>query len=214
MRHVEHLVKPAQQRMIQVERLVLEHAEHLFRQRILLDAVVVIQRRLCAPADVERGIDVGFRPLEDLTQLVPVVHVFKVHLFHRRACDDHAVVFLVLDLVKRLIKMQHVLGGRVFAFVRSRLQQLNIHLQGRITQQAQQLRFGLDLGRHQVENQDFQRTDVLRLCARRRHNKNVFALQPLLCRQTVVNFNGHSATSQNTLALYHRYTRKCKALCR
>ena len=58
--------------------------------------------------------DIGFAPLHDLAQLVPVVHLFKSHLLHRRPGDDHAVKFSVLQLIKGLIKGQQMFLGNIF----------------------------------------------------------------------------------------------------
>ena len=69
------------------------------RQQQLAHAVVVVQPGLCAPADMKGGVDVRFTEVHDLAQLVPIVHLLKIHGLHRRAGDDHAVVAIVLYLV-------------------------------------------------------------------------------------------------------------------
>ena len=38
-----------------------EHAEELFLQVVLVNTIMIIESRLCAPADVKRGIDVRLR---------------------------------------------------------------------------------------------------------------------------------------------------------
>ena len=48
---IEHLIKAAHQRVGGPDDPVLEHAEHLGRQQLLADAVVVVQARLRTPAD-------------------------------------------------------------------------------------------------------------------------------------------------------------------
>jgi hypothetical protein len=35
-----------------------------------------------------------------LGELVPVIHFFKRHLFHRRARDDKPVEFFIADIIK------------------------------------------------------------------------------------------------------------------
>ena len=151
-----------------------------------------------------------FWTIQRFRQLVPVVDVLELHLFHRRAGHDHAVVFFVADLVKRLIEREHVLRGGVPDFVGRRLQQLDVDLQRRVGKQAQELRFGFDLGRHQVENQNLQRADILRLRARFGHDENVFAFEPLFCGQPVVDFDGHGFTSRTILLHYSTNFFKCK----
>ena len=174
---VEHLIKAAHQRVCRTGDPVLEHAEHLFRQQLLAHAVVVVQPGLCAPADMEGGIDVRFAEVHDLAQLIPVVHLLKIHGLHRRAGDDHAVVAVVLHLVKGLVKglkmgSRHM-GGRVAGS----LQQGHVHLQRSVCQQPGNLGLGGDLGGHQVQDQNFQRTDMLRQRPLPVHDKDVFLVQ-------------------------------------
>ena len=101
---IEHLIKAAHQRVGGSDDPVLEHAEHLGRQQLLADAVVVVQARLRAPADMQGGIDIRLAEIHDLAQLRPVIHLLKVHGLHRSAGDDHAVVAVMLHLVEGLIK--------------------------------------------------------------------------------------------------------------
>ena len=63
------------------------------------------------------------------------------------------------------------------------MHQFNIYLQGRVTQQTQQLSFGFNLGRHQVQDHDFQRADILRHGALMSHNENVLRFQDFNGRQ-------------------------------
>ena len=79
---------------------MLKDATRLGRQVVLLNTVVVIQARLRAPANVQRGVHVRGGPVHDLAELTPVVHRFKVHDLHGGTGDDEAVVILVLDLVE------------------------------------------------------------------------------------------------------------------
>ncbi len=57
--------------------------------------------------------------------------------------------------------IDQVLFGRIFRLVRYGVQESHFHLQGRIPQQAQELRLGGDLGGHQVQDGDAQRAYVL-----------------------------------------------------
>ena len=50
--------------------MMCKDAEELFVQQPLLNAVVVVQARLRAPADVHRAMDVAQAPVHHLTQLV------------------------------------------------------------------------------------------------------------------------------------------------
>ena len=46
--------------MVKIERLMGKNAEHFFLQVVLRNTVVVVQRRLSAPADVKNGVHVVF----------------------------------------------------------------------------------------------------------------------------------------------------------
>ena len=83
---------------------MLIHAEEFFRQLPLLQAVMIIQARLGAPADMQCAVYVRFAPFHNAAQLLPVVHIFKFQIFHRRAGNDHTVVAPVFNLIKRAIK--------------------------------------------------------------------------------------------------------------
>ena len=64
-RRTEHVVKAAHERLLRVENVMAENAGHFLGQQIFLDAVMVVQTGLCAPADVQRGMNVRFRPFHD-----------------------------------------------------------------------------------------------------------------------------------------------------
>ena len=147
----------------------------------------------------------GFRPLEDLAQLLPVIDLLEGQLLHWSAGDDHAVVGVVLDLVKGLVEGEHVLGGGVLADVRGHHQQIHLHLQGGIAQQAGQLGLGGDLGGHEVEQQDLQRTDILGDGAVRRHDEDVLASQLRGGGQVVGNLDGHGSSTPFILIGSGRY---------
>ena len=173
---------------------MLIDAAELFLQRIFLNAVVIIQTRLRAPANVEGGIDVVLRPFHDLAQLLPVVDLLKGNLLHGSARDDQTVKGLVPDLVKGLVEGGEVVRRCIFGGVRRHLQQLDIHLQRTVAKQAQELGFGGDFGGHEVEDEDFQRTDVLSERDLIGHDKDVLTLQYLDRGQIALNLNRHILT--------------------
>ncbi|CAN4017943.1 hypothetical protein AJOOGB_AJOOGB_06425, partial [Dysosmobacter welbionis] len=67
--HPELVVKAPEEDEVGILHRVAEHAEEFLRQLPLGDAVVVVQPRLSAPADVKGGVDVRLGPLHDLAQL-------------------------------------------------------------------------------------------------------------------------------------------------
>lgn len=190
---VEPVVKPAHQGRGALDHAVGEDAVHLLGQGIFLDAVAVEEAGLRGPADVHRGKDVVRGPVHDGGQLFPVADFRKLHLLHRRAGDDQAVEVLLAHLVKGFVERLQVLQGRVARKVRGRAQEGDLHLQGRVADDAQQLRFGDDLCGHEVEDGDVQGADVLRARARGGHDEYILLPQDGDGGKVVQNFDGQSA---------------------
>ena len=177
-RDEEHIVEAAEEYGSLVDHFVLENAEHLLGKRQLADPVVIVQAGLGAPADVIGAVDVGLGPLHYLAELVPVVHFLERQVLHGRAGDHHAVEALVLYLVEGLVEGQHVLLGGVLGLV-AYLKQLHVDLNGGVAQKPCKLGLRYDLGGHEVEDEDAQRTYVLGGCALRIHYEYVLVLQRL-----------------------------------
>ena len=125
---VEPVVKAPEQGGGGFEHLVVENAEELFLQGVLGHPVVVVQPRLGPPADVHGGVDVGFGPVHDPAQLFPVVHLFKVQVFHRSTGNHQTVIILVLDLIKGGVEGVQVAGVYVLGIVAHRLKQIHLNL--------------------------------------------------------------------------------------
>ena len=105
-----------------------KYTEHLLRQGILGDPVMVPQSRLRRPADVERGIYVRLGPRHDRAQLVPVIHVREIEVFHRCARDDQPVKPFVAHVVKGAVEGGHVCFGGVGGGVGRGLEQGQLDL--------------------------------------------------------------------------------------
>ena len=138
---------------------------------------MVVQARQRTPAKVDRRVDILLGVVHDPAKLVPIVHGLIVQILNGGAGDDHAVKTLVPDLIKGLVKSLHVLGCGVGRAMSGSLQKGDLHLQRAVCQQAGQLGLCHDLGRHQVEDQDAQRADVLAHRALLMHDKDIFLLQ-------------------------------------
>ena len=89
-------------------------------------------------------------PIQDLAQFVPVIHLVKIHLFHRGTGDDHAVVVVVPNFGKLLIESIQVLLGGIFGGVGHGLQKIHLDLQRGIGKTPEDLGLGGDFGGHQV----------------------------------------------------------------
>ena len=168
-----------------------ENARDLGRKNVLGQSVEMVQSRLGRPAEIKRGVDVPLSVAHDFQQFLPVVHILERQMFHGRAGDDHAVEAAVADLREGLVKTLQMAQGRILGFVRRRTQQGDVDLNGRIAQQAQQLRFRGDFGGHQVDDDDLQRPDVLLAGAVLGHNKDVFVFQGGAGREISGNLDGH-----------------------
>ena len=140
---------------------MLEYPEELFGQRALGDAVVIIQRGLGAPADVEGAVHVGAAPLHYAAELGPVVDLLEGHVLHGSPGDDQTVEIAVLDVLEALVELDHVLLGRMRGLVGAGLDQLKLDLERGVRDEPHELGLGLYLGGHQVQYSDLQRSDVL-----------------------------------------------------
>ena len=194
-RDQEDVVVSAEQHMRLPLDHVREHAEELFLQRVLRDPEVVVEPCLRAPADVERRVHVGLRPLHDLAELLPVIDFLERHLLDGSTGDDHTVERAVLHVVEVLVERQHVFGIHVLRLVRLHLQQLQMHLQRGVSQKARQLRLGRDLRGHQVQQQDLQRADVLPFRAGFLHDEDILFIQCFNGRKAVGYADRHIHTS-------------------
>ena len=137
----------------------------------------------------------GLAPGHDLGQLLPVIHLFKRQLLHRRPGDDKPVVPLLPQLGEGPVKVEEVLRRGVPGLMAGNLHQLDIHLEGGVAQQPQQLGFCLDFFWHQVQDSNPQRTDVLPGGPVLPHNKDVLLLQHRYRRQGVGYPDGHGLPS-------------------
>ena len=78
--------------------------ESLFLQLVLRHAVEMIDGGHRAPADIQRRMNVGLRPFENLSHFVPVGHVFIGQRFHGRAGNDETVKLAVAHFLPRLVE--------------------------------------------------------------------------------------------------------------
>ena len=209
-RRKEHIVETAENRQFRPQDTVTEHAEHLVRRRILRHAVEVVQRRLSRPADVARRLHIVVRPVEHLLQFRPVRHRLEIHLLQRRTRHDEAVVLLAAHLLKVTVERHHVLHRRVLAGVAPNLHKLDFHLQRRVRQDADKVRLRRNLDRHEVQNRQPQRTDILSVRPRRIHHKDILAFQQFDGRQPVWQCEWHSCKYKLQSTKYKFYGAKLR----
>jgi hypothetical protein len=151
------------------DQAMLEQAEQLPLALVAVDVVEELQGRLRAPAQEERREGVRRRPLQDVGDFRPEGLLFDAGTQRVDARDDEAVELLVPNVAERAIELTDVIGGRIpgvtpsryAAHVRVRRDEGEIHLQHRVAEPKCELAFGRDLVRHQVDDRDLQRTNVL-----------------------------------------------------
>ena len=158
------------------------------RKLILWNAIVVVKPGLRAPADMQGGVNVRFRPFHDFNEFIPVLDFLERHQLDRRAGDDEAVVLLIADVVEGFVEGQKMIFRRIFGVVGLGLDEVDLDLDGRVGQTAQNLRLGHDFQWHQVKNGNAKRTNALRGRAVFGHDENVFALKNGTRRQAIGNF--------------------------
>ena len=132
-----------------------KYTEHLFRNAVFFDSVMVIKPRLRAPTNVESAVYVRFAPFHNFAKFLPIVHFFKRHMFDGRARNDHSVEITVFYVLERFIKGQQMLLRDVFRLMGGRVNKLHFNLQRSVSQKSGKLRLRFDFLRHQVENEYF-----------------------------------------------------------
>ena len=133
------VVESPQERMMALRELVFVYAEQLLGQELLLDMIEMIECGLGSPAEGHGGIDMGTGPVQIFYQFRPVIDFFKGQRFYWCAGDDEAVIVLVPDFVKGVIIGIEVGGVGVAAHMGSGMTEIDLYLQGRITEETEVL---------------------------------------------------------------------------
>ena len=203
-RHEVHLVEAVGQEVVLVAESLLEHTKKLGAEHLFWDAVEVVEARKRAPAQIHRREHVRLRPVDDSAELVPVVDVLELHLLDRRAGDDEAVVVVVLERVEGVVELDQVVSAHVRRLMAAHAHEVAAHLQRRLRDQAQDLRLGLDLCGHEVQDDHAQRADLLVVRDFFLERKDALLVQGFLGGQAVGNVNGHELISYADAGLSHR----------
>ena len=188
---LENIVKATEERRVGFQDPVVEHAKELFRKRTLLDPIVEIETGLGTPANVERRVDMGLGPFHNFAELIPVVHLGEVQVLHRSTSNDHAVITPVSNLIKGGVKGGQVVLVGIMGLIAGSAQQLHRYLKGGVGELAKDLGLGHNLRRHQVEDQDIQRTNVLMHGPIFCHDEDILAFQCRAGGKGVWDFDGH-----------------------
>ena len=130
-------------------------------------------------------------PAEDVGHFVPVVYLLEVEMLDGRSGDDHAVELLVAHRLEVAIESLHVLDGRVLARMRLDLHEVYFELQRAVGEQADEVCLGRYLQRHEVEDSDSQRPNVLSIGTLVAQHKDVLISEELYGRQFKVQRRVH-----------------------
>ena len=176
-RHVELIVESPEDGGKRLAGHVAVHAEQLLAQQVFGNAVIMVKPGLRRPTDIEGGHDMRPRPVQDAAQFVPIAHFLERVLFHGCAGDNHPVELLIIHVGKVAVKRLHVFHRRVLRRMALYLHERDFQLQRSIGEQAHQIGLRGNLQRHQVQDDNPQRADVLPRGARSIDDKDVFLLQ-------------------------------------
>ncbi len=137
----------------------------------------------------------GLGPVHDLAKLRPVFHLLKGNLFHRRAGYDKSIKVFLPDIVQSHVKLIQVGSIRMGSGMAGHFHKSNLRLNREIRQHPQDIQLGVLLQRHEIQNRNPQRANLLCLGAGLIHHKYIFRLQYMLCRQIILYLNGHKFSS-------------------
>ena len=150
MRYIEFIIKASEYRDKRFSQRMAENTKHFRWKIVLWNIIKMVESGLGCPANVQRRSDMRTRPIEYFRNLLPISHFFKRHLFNRSTRYNHPVIIRIFHGVEVLVKLTHVFNGRILGCMAFDFHQIHFHLQRRITQQTDQIRFGRYLKRHQI----------------------------------------------------------------
>ncbi len=91
-------------------------------------------------------------PVKYLSHFLPIIHFLERQLLYGGASDNHAVVEIILHLVKIFIKFLHVLNRCILGSMPLYLHKGKLYLERCITQETDKIRLRRNLQRHQVQH--------------------------------------------------------------
>ena len=112
-RHIKGVVKSAQEALMLHADPVLVDTEDLFIHPVFRDAIMIVQPRLCSPADVKGGVGMFAAPLHDFCYLVPVRDALELHLLDGRPRNDEPVVFFMPHLGECTVELRKIVARGV-----------------------------------------------------------------------------------------------------
>ncbi len=96
---IKQIIKSPDERILPVLNPVPVYPEKLAVKGMLLESVVMVERRLRSPTEMKRLSDIDLGPFKYGYQLIPVIHFLVLVQFYRCAGDYHTVVLHSLYLI-------------------------------------------------------------------------------------------------------------------
>ena len=124
----------------------------------------------------------GLGPLHDFRKLRPVLHLLERKLLDRCAGDDQSIEVFLLHLVQGHVELIEMGGVGMLRLVGRHGHKGDLRLNREVRQHAEDIELRVLLQRHQVQNRDSKRSDLLRLRSLLIHHKDVLVLQDMLRR--------------------------------
>ena len=122
-----------------------------------------------------------FGPLENLGNLGPIAHFLKRQMLYWCARNNHAVELLIAHSIEIFVKAHQVFNGRILRRMALQFHKAHLQLQGRVRKQAYKVRFGCYFQRHEVENNNPKRPNVLRGGSRTVHHEDILTHKNVYC---------------------------------
>ena len=119
----------------------------------------------------------GTGPGKDIGNLIPVAHLLVLELFDGSPGDDHAIELLGTHLLELTVEHHHVLNGCILGSMALELHKTDVELKGGVGEQTDQVCLCGNLQRHQVEDDYFQRADILRMGTGIVHHEDILMFQ-------------------------------------
>ena len=167
------------------------HPEKLFFQRFFSHSVTVIQPCHRSPAQVYNRKNPAVRPVHNFFQFVPIVDLLKFEVFHGSAGNNHSVITVAAEFVECFIKFQQMIAADMRARMSSGAHKINVKLKRRLGKKPQKLSFRLDFFRHQIQNYQPQRANLLFFCIFVFQRKNSFRTENFARGQSGRYFDRH-----------------------
>ena len=121
----------------------------------------MMEKRLRTPADAKPPEAVPARPFQYFRQFRPVGDILEREAFDGGAGHNQGVEKLVTDILEPAIEAAQISGFRVTRRVGGRCHENQFNLKRRIAKKAGELDLRFPLLRHQVQQQQPQRPDIL-----------------------------------------------------